>query len=117
MKVVVHEAQLFYNETIRLHDYYVDCVADAVKQCNATLIDQFEAERARTEAAAQHNQRTKQSSRQAQGSCASSHAMALSSLSLILIMTSILQPPFRILASSPPSPQPLSSCVWSPSSF
>eukprot|EP00966_Prymnesium_polylepis_P293592 6780768-Prymnesium_polylepis.1 len=80
VSVVVLEGVRFYNETVRLHDYYVGCIGEALSVCNATLNREFEAEARRAEAAQQHNQRAKTDSRDAQASCASSHAMAIASV-------------------------------------
>ena len=69
-----------YNVTIRLRNEYIECIADAVSECNQSLYVKMENEGARVAAASKVNVLAVNVALEVQSSCSSSRAYALAAV-------------------------------------
>ena len=69
-----------YNVTIRLRNEYIECIADAVSECNQSLYVKMENEGARVAAASKVNVEAVNVALEVQSSCSSSRAYALAAV-------------------------------------
>ena len=69
-----------YNVTIRLRNEYIECIADAVSECNQSLYVKMENEGARVAAASKVNVLAVNVALEVQASCSSSRAYALAAV-------------------------------------